>query len=337
MLVGAPFHTQQLSTGCVPVGAQRGCDSKHRATSPHHRSKKVVECQAHHHSSCRKTSVVRGMEKTIQHLVKELQQISIPIRTDRDMLSVASVAAGNLLVIALGSAKWHRVDRQWECESDPDLARASYHGALQLSFICAMVRAGNNPEVGKLISDAMVKVGRQGVVTMEESRTAEDNLFFVEGMQFDRGYYSPYFVTDPERMVSVHTGKHVRVLPQFVRSVAALPCKVTQHRTDPALVDGVSRVPRCSVMSTGRPQLRMSSKILLEYAVRQQTLINSPVHRDAPHINVDLTIFQQVIQGLLTACEGLNILSSTHATLTQGGLCEDEISNILLMDNKHQH
>lgn len=48
----------------------------------------------------------------------------------------------------------------------------------------------------------MAKVGRQGVVTMEESKTAEDNLVFVEGMQFDRGYYSPYFVTDPERMVA---------------------------------------------------------------------------------------------------------------------------------------
>lgn len=56
--------------------------------------------------------------------------------------------------------------------------------------------------MGRLISDAMEKVGRQGVVTMEESKTAEDHLYFVEGMQFDRGYYSPYFVTDPERMVS---------------------------------------------------------------------------------------------------------------------------------------
>ena len=65
----------------------------------------------------------------------------------------------------------------------------------------ATVSAGNNSAIGKLISDAMAKVGRQGVVTMEESKTAEDSLVFVEGMQFERGYYSPYFVTDPERMV----------------------------------------------------------------------------------------------------------------------------------------
>jgi chaperonin GroEL len=65
----------------------------------------------------------------------------------------------------------------------------------------AAVSAGGNSEIGQLIADAMAKVGRQGVVTMEESKTAEDNLVFVEGMQFDRGYYSPYFVTDPERMV----------------------------------------------------------------------------------------------------------------------------------------
>ena len=58
-------------------------------------------------------------------------------------------------------------------------------------------------QIGQLISDAMDRVGRQGVVTMEESRTAEDHLYVVEGMQFDRGYISPYFVTDPERMVSL--------------------------------------------------------------------------------------------------------------------------------------
>ena len=56
-------------------------------------------------------------------------------------------------------------------------------------------------QIGNLIKAAMDRVGRAGVVTMEESRTAEDNLYVVEGMQFDRGYISPYFVTDPERMV----------------------------------------------------------------------------------------------------------------------------------------
>lgn len=66
----------------------------------------------------------------------------------------------------------------------------------------ATVSAGGNETIGQLISDAMARVGRQGVVTMEESRTAEDHLYVVEGMQFDRGYISPYFITDPERMVA---------------------------------------------------------------------------------------------------------------------------------------
>ena len=66
----------------------------------------------------------------------------------------------------------------------------------------ATVSAGGNEKIGELIHDAMIRVGRAGVVTMEESKTAEDSLHVVEGMQFDRGYISPYFVTDPERMVA---------------------------------------------------------------------------------------------------------------------------------------
>jgi len=62
------------------------------------------------------------------------------------------------------------------------------------------ISANTDRQVGNIIADAMKKVGKDGVITVEESKTMETTLEIVEGMQFDRGYLSPYFVTDPERM-----------------------------------------------------------------------------------------------------------------------------------------
>ncbi|MFO7828154.1 MAG: chaperonin GroEL, partial [Bacteroidales bacterium] len=67
----------------------------------------------------------------------------------------------------------------------------------------ATISANNDFAIGKLIADAMQAAGREGVITVEEAKGTEDELKTVEGMQFDRGYISPYFVTDTEKMVSV--------------------------------------------------------------------------------------------------------------------------------------
>ena len=67
----------------------------------------------------------------------------------------------------------------------------------------ATISAHNDQSIGDMVADAMEKVGNEGVITVEESKTTETQLEVVEGLQFDRGYLSPYFVTDPEKMEAV--------------------------------------------------------------------------------------------------------------------------------------
>ena len=86
----------------------------------------------------------------------------------------------------------------------------------------ATISAGNNAEIGELIADAMEKVGHDGVITVEESKSTGTNLKVVEGMQFDKGYISPYFVTDAERMESVLEDAYVLCVNKKINLIADL-------------------------------------------------------------------------------------------------------------------
>ncbi|TPL12894.1 chaperonin GroEL [Mesorhizobium sp. B2-4-11] len=83
----------------------------------------------------------------------------------------------------------------------------------------ATISAHNDPRIGQLVGEAMEKVGGEGVITVEESRTTETVLDVVEGMQFDRGFLSPYFVTDPEKMEAVLEDALVLIVEKKIASL----------------------------------------------------------------------------------------------------------------------
>jgi chaperonin GroEL len=84
------------------------------------------------------------------------------------------------------------------------------------------ISANNDETIGKIIAEAMKKVGKDGVITVEESKTMETQLEVVEGMQFDRGYLSPYFVTDPERMEAILEDPYILINEKKVSSMKDL-------------------------------------------------------------------------------------------------------------------
>jgi chaperonin GroEL len=82
----------------------------------------------------------------------------------------------------------------------------------------ATISANNDKEIGNLIADAMEKVGKDGVITVEEAKSIETTLDVVEGMQFDRGYISPYMVTDPESMTATFADPLILIYDKKISS-----------------------------------------------------------------------------------------------------------------------
>jgi chaperonin GroEL len=84
------------------------------------------------------------------------------------------------------------------------------------------ISANNDPTIGDMIAEAMGKVGKEGVITVEEAKSLETQLEVVEGMQFDRGYLSPYFVTDPERMEAALEDAYILIHEKKISSMKDL-------------------------------------------------------------------------------------------------------------------
>lgn len=116
----------------------------------------------------------RGIEKAVEDIIEKIKALAIPVKVEKDLENVATIAANNDNVI------------------------------------------------GKIIAQAMTKVGKDGVLTVEEGKTLETGHEFVEGMQFDRGYVSPYFITSPETMEAEYEDAYVLVYEKKISSIRDL-------------------------------------------------------------------------------------------------------------------
>jgi len=197
----------------------------------------------------------------------------------------------------------------------------------------ASISANNEEAIGNLIADAMEKVGQDGVITVEEGKGIEMELDMVEGMQFDRGYLSPYFVTDPERMECVLENPYILL---FEKKLSSL------HELVPLLE---------KVVQSGRPLLIIAEDVEGEAlatlvinrirGILDVAAIKAPGfgdRRKAMLIDIGIVTGGQVVmEELGITLEGVSlndlgtakkvVIDKDHATLIEGGGKKADIKN----------
>ncbi len=164
-------------------------------------------------------------EKIGAELVKEVAKKTDDVAGDgtttATVLAQALVREGlrNVAAGANPMALKKGIDRAAGIVSDELLAMAKDVETKEQIASTAAISAGGDQEVGELIAEAMDKVGKEGVITVEESNTFGLELELTEGMRFDKGYISPYFVTDPERMEAVLEDPYILIANSKISAV----------------------------------------------------------------------------------------------------------------------
>src|SRR5688500_16866124 len=195
----------------------------------------------------------------------------------------------------------------------------------------AAISANNDEEIGELIAEAMDKVGKDGVITVEESNTFGMQIELVEGMRFDKGYISPYFVTDPERMEVVLEEPYILLVGSKVSSLRdLLPLleKVAQAQRPLMIVaeDVEGEALATLVVNKIRGLLRAVAVKAPGFGERRKAMLQDiAVLSGGQGISaeVGLTLESVTLDMLGTASQG--VVTKDETTLVEGGGGEDDI------------
>lgn len=169
-----------------------------------------------------------GLENAGAQLLKEVSSKTNDVAGDgtttASVLAQAIVKEGlkNLTAGANPMCMKRGIDKAVELSTQKIKSMSKAVNTKEETAQVATISAGNNKEIGELIAEAMDKVGHNGVITVEESKSFGTNLKVVEGMQFDKGYISPYFVTDAERMEAVLEEAYVLCVNKKINLIADL-------------------------------------------------------------------------------------------------------------------